>query len=766
MSDSAIADRDAPAPSLPPTEIRAGRIGDRYELLGWIGAGAMGTVYRAADRELGERVALKMLGGQNASGHDADRLREEVRLARRVTHRNVVRTFDIGEHEGVRFLTMELVDGEMLRAVLRRAGRLPIAEAVRIGIEIAAGLQAAHEAGVLHCDLKPENVILARDGRVVLTDFGIARALRTSDGAADQPSGSPLYMAPEHLGNLLVSVRTDLYSLGIVLFELLAGHRPWHEETQVRRITARVSEPPPDVSVVRPSVPHELAALVARCMATDPDDRFASAYEVRHALEQLQGVPASASAADTPSLRQDFVRASVGVLPLEHRGDAAQRYLAEGVMDDIAEVLGTLPELLVVHAPAASLDARAAGRALGVNAVATGTFEVRDGHAVIALQLVTVEDGFEVWKGTFERPLDALEGVGVAAAEGLAAALSARLPSFSPTEPTDRVAYDLFLRGRAVFHRGWYDAQAEALGLLGDAHELAPGNPTIAAAYARAIVRAYGVSNDNTGWRRAATAAERAVSLAPTRGDARVPLAMWHLYRGDGVGAAQEAARALALAPSDVDALELVGRIRAEVGPSEVAEALLESALARAPGFAVARHTLARVVALRGDYAALDRLLAQPPTADAERVPYYLTHARFALWRGDAARAVELLEATRDFPREEMEAMHWFVDAVRGEALSTASRARLHALFPTGAAVGARRAAFNAQVCAEVLSVTGERDAAVEAVLEADANGLFDRAWMDGCPAIDAIRGLPAVVAAARRVALRAERVQRALAEE
>ena len=183
-------------------DLTAPLLGDRYELLGLIGVGGMGSIYRARDRELDEVVALKMLRTDLVSSPAIlERFRREVKLARRVTHRNVARVFDIGEHDGDKFLTMELVDGESLGALVAREGALPFARVVEIVSGICAGLTCAHAAGVVHRDLKPDNVLLASDGRVVLTDFGIARAF--TDGGAGSTMGllvgTPAYMAPEQV---------------------------------------------------------------------------------------------------------------------------------------------------------------------------------------------------------------------------------------------------------------------------------------------------------------------------------------------------------------------------------------------------------------------------------------------------------------------------------------------------------------------------------------------------------------------------------------
>src|SRR5687768_8698896 len=241
-------------------------VAGRYEIQGFIGSGAMGTVYRALDRELDEIIALKVLKKELAGASGMlERFRREVKLARRVTHKNVARTFDIGDDGGDRFLTMELIDGESLSRRLARLGRLPFREVAAITKDICAGLAVAHEAGVLHRDLKPDNVIVAKDGRAVITDFGIARAFAGGDSqtAAGVFIGTPLYMAPEQVeGMVELDARADLYALGAMMYELLTGEPAWQRATLVAVAAARLLSPPPDPSAKVPDVPEDLRTLV------------------------------------------------------------------------------------------------------------------------------------------------------------------------------------------------------------------------------------------------------------------------------------------------------------------------------------------------------------------------------------------------------------------------------------------------------------------------------------------------------------------------
>ncbi|WP_275938652.1 protein kinase domain-containing protein [Sorangium cellulosum] len=264
------------------------RIAGRYEILGLLGTGGMGSVYRVRDTELDEVVALKMLRRDVAeSAGMLERFRQEVKLARRVTHRNVARTFDFGDHEGEKFLTMECVDGESLHSVLGRTGPMPVQQVIGIGCALCDGLGAAHAAGVVHRDLKPENVLLDRGGRVVITDFGIARA--SAGSGAGQTSGfvlgSPAYMSPEQLtGEPDIDARTDIYALGMILFECLTHRRAWPGAGAIAAAMARLTSPPPDPRALRPDVPLAVADVVLRCMAMKREDRYGSAAEAHRAL--------------------------------------------------------------------------------------------------------------------------------------------------------------------------------------------------------------------------------------------------------------------------------------------------------------------------------------------------------------------------------------------------------------------------------------------------------------------------------------------------
>jgi serine/threonine-protein kinase len=737
-------------------------VADRYEILGLLGSGGMGTVYRALDRELDDVVALKMLKKQIAAAPGIlDRFRREVKLARRVTHRNVARTFDIGEHAGAKFLTMEFIDGEMLGAMVQRRGRLRVADVVRIGRDICAGLSAAHAAGVLHRDLKPANVIVARDQRAVITDFGIARALDLGVSAqtAGGVVGTPAYMAPEQLEAAAdLDARTDVYALGAMLFELLAGDIPWATLSPLQAAIAKLQGPPPDLRALRPTLPDAVIELVARCMARQREDRFDTAEAIALALDGLDARESSPSLipAALQATSRHVARTRLGVLPIVNAGDDESAYLAHTLTEDLVDVLTAVPGLQVRPLLAASPIPSE------VEAVVTGTVKLAGDRLHVTVRLVMQEDGFALWEGRFDRSVQEIVAIADAAASAMADALTTKVLATPRSMPTNPAAYDVYLRGRHAFLRGWYDAGGEALRLLADAHMLAPSDATIAATYARALARSYGTTGASEDVARLAKEiAEKALVLDPRRADARIALAGVHLSRGDGVGAAIELRRAYAIAPEDADVLEMIGRLRAEVGPLSVAAEQLGGALTREPAAAEARYSLARVHALLGDVAECERTLGAPPSAPGAQVPHFLTAARLAMWSGSSRRVDELLAAIEGLAPE-LDAKRLCVALLgmggRGP-LTAHEREYLSRTFPSGAATGQRLATFHAQLRAEVHLATGDRDAAIEAIREADANALLDRMWLEHCPLLAAIRDHRDLEPVRRSTSLRASRV-------
>ena len=292
-------------------------LGGRYRITGIIGRGGMGEVYRADDLKLGQTVALKFLPESLAAdGGKLARFHNEVRIARQISHPNVCRVYDIGEIEGLHYLTMEFVDGEDLAGLLRRIGRLPEDKAVEIARQLCAGLAAAHERGVLHRDLKPANVMIDGRGRVRITDFGLAGTTGSFQGA-DVSSGTPAYQAPEQRAGKEVSVRSDIYSLGLVLYETFTGRPAFAGSTPAELLRALDTSTPTSPSSFVRDLDPAVERAILRCVEREPRDRPSSALAVAAALPGGDPVAAALAAGETPSPEMiAAVRTDSAVQPL------------------------------------------------------------------------------------------------------------------------------------------------------------------------------------------------------------------------------------------------------------------------------------------------------------------------------------------------------------------------------------------------------------------------------------------------------------------
>ncbi len=273
--------------TLPTGEVFA----ERYEVLQEVGRGGMGIVYRARDRELGDDVAIKTIRADLLSGDATimERFKTEIRLARSISHRNVVRTHDFGEWDGIYYLTMEYVEGITLRELIDTRGQLGVSSTLAIGTQLAHALDVAHQEGVIHRDIKPHNLLLDAAGVLKVMDFGIARLAghTTPITGAGMIVGTPIYMAPEQLLDAGVDGRSDLYSAGVVLYECLTGRLPFEASSPVAVLAKQLEEEPPPLTTLNAEVPPALSALVARLLARRPEDRLQGAAELADQLAQM-----------------------------------------------------------------------------------------------------------------------------------------------------------------------------------------------------------------------------------------------------------------------------------------------------------------------------------------------------------------------------------------------------------------------------------------------------------------------------------------------
>ena len=319
-----IASTRAPAPAVPAGEISVGTIlGERYEIISQLGQGGMGAVYKARDNELDRLVALKIIRPELTTNPEMlKRFKQELILARQVTHRNVIRIFDLGQADGFKFITMEYLEGQDLRAVLREKGKLPPEDAAKIILQICRALEAAHSEGVIHRDLKPQNIMMDANGRAYVMDFGIARSAylpgMTQTGAL---VGTPEYMSPEQAKGEKLDERSDLFSLGVILYELIVGKSPYYSDTPLATLWKRIQEKAPPLIEADATIPQPLSDIVAKALEIEPENRFANAGEFAQHLESWLGISPSAIAPIT----------GADIPPVAGRTPIGWKYAAIGV---------------------------------------------------------------------------------------------------------------------------------------------------------------------------------------------------------------------------------------------------------------------------------------------------------------------------------------------------------------------------------------------------------------------------------------------------
>jgi eukaryotic-like serine/threonine-protein kinase len=731
-------------------------VAGRYRIVRFVGGGGMGRVYEALDTELEERIALKVL--KTGLSDDAlERFRREVKLTRRIQHRNVARMFDIGEHKGEKFLTMELVDGEPLT---RQIGTTPLPwpRLQALAEQICEGLAAAHAAGVVHRDLKPDNVLIERGtDRAVITDFGIARG--GDDPGVTQVGavvGTPRYMAPEQLAGREVDARADLFSLGVMLFELATGTRPWPGDNAIAIAVSQATSAPRTIDTTGGQVPAWFAGLVAMCLQIDPAERPASATDIGTALATGTAPPSKRDSATRvakptkpPAPRTLATRepaaptivepTSLAVLPVVCA--AGDEYLADGILEDLTDTLSTTPGLRVrpagVVRSATAPDPRELGQRLSVDHIVTATLRRTPSGLRIATRLLSVADGFQIWAHKTECSEAEVLTVADTIAQGIASALSSR--AVAQTKPTDPRAVDLYLRARAELRRFWGSHAQTAAGLLGQAVEYAPTSAPILGAYAYAAVQAWVMRGEPELLPRAEQALER--GLASGHGEAFLASAQFQFNRGNLERGAADLARALVRTPMSAQTHELAAKILIEIDGPASARQEYETARGLDPGRSqIIDNDLARIDALEGKWEDADRRIAKlfaDPDPSISQLGFVLK-ARLSVWRGSKDTLLQVARSFMSRVGANVTVFKFVGDLERdGELNRDVWLSSLNA--PQHEATPRRSLLIRTQIFAEIALAFDHADLGLVAIERLDSLGFMDVTWLDRCPLIERI---------------------------
>ena len=774
----------------------------RYAVLSLLGHGGMGAVYRVLDRELDEEVALKVLKPEIADVEGAiDRFRREVKLARRVTHPNVARTFDLGAHDGLRFLTMELIVGEPLSSRIR-AGRLPLADALRVVAEIARGLAAAHAVGVVHRDLKPENVMIAAvDGgegsrrsltppsavprlivgeRVVLTDFGIARLAeghavgsQTAAGTMGFAIGTPAYMAPEQLEARELDGRADVYALGIVLYELLTGVLPFSGDTVYALAAARLREDAPDPRARDATIPDPIAVLVIDAMARRREGR-PDAQTFLQRLETLRGAGDERGIDRVPRLPQlDLERLTpvgprtVALAPLDAHGAEAQG-LAGDVGAAIADALATVRGVRLVppssmRAPGTHADLAALGRAVHADVVLGGTVRVSSGTIRAQVRLVDATSAVQAWAERFDGPLDDPFGLEDRVVAAVTSALRGRIvAAHRQAGPADPAVRALWERGRLAYSKFGPPFVEEAIVSLREARALAPDDAHVLSALGAALARKWVLANalDRDTIAEAEELSLRALAIDASIGDTFATIGILRLQHGETRAAVRAFQEAVARTPLHAEAHGYLGRLLAESGFVEEAIRRFDLALRLDPTALTTHWEKARTLALLGDRAAATAVIERG-IALAGPLAGVIAQVRFVLWWNDRALARQLAATIEAAGQTANFARSLFLPMMQGyaEGKSFGELIDIFRNFADTSTTSPRQRSFFFQLATEYYAAAGMPDEALDALEKAAALPLIDLLWLDRCPVLAPFRDTPGFLRARATTAARVAEV-------
>ena len=681
-----------------------------YEIIEAIGQGGMGEVYRARDARLQRHVAIKTIAA-GAVGDPAflARFDREARAVAALSHPNILSIYDVGTHDGIPYVAVELLDGATLRWHIG-ASPLTLATVVDYAAQIGRGLAAAHDRGIVHRDLKPENVFVTRDGRVKLLDFGLATepdassdsgATRLGQTEQGMVLGTAGYMSPEQARGERTDTRSDIFAFGCVLYEMLAGRPAFSGDSRIETLHAVLKDHPADLAKLRPDVPPTLERVVRCSLEKTPEKRFQSARDLVIALETLTHAPNAhrSTAAPAAPRRARTTRPAVmaalaiailvaaggvawklsrgvrtpppapvvaashdrrpllAILPFENISSSSNSYFAAGMTEEITARLSQLSALRVVgraavaqfRDPRSQLPAMA--RELGIGSVVAGTVRENAGRVRVNVELLDAQSGEVLWSDQYDREgLDvfaAQSDIALRVSEALKASVTLEEQTRLGRRPTSSVAaYELFVRARTAPGKTTEDRHRATIELLRQAVTI---DPRFAEAYS-AIANGYyflGAYGDLTALPRGLEAAHKALEIDPQLGAAHETLALNLQQMGRLQEALKEYRRAVALAPSDTDVLNDTSFGEVTAGRYDDAVSHARQALTLEPNTPVAYYHVGVPLLLLDDDGRTERFLtaAAARFASPPAMRLEVLLAFLDLRRGQTAAAVTRIGA-------------------------------------------------------------------------------------------------------------------------
>jgi len=623
----------------PKEELTTGSLfAGRYQIIEELGKGGMGKVYRVLDIKLNEEVALKLIKPEMALDKKiVERFKNELKLARKIVHKNVARMFDLNEEKAIHFLTMEYVRGEDLKKLIRKIGSLSAGQAISIAKQVCEGLAEAHRLGVIHRDLKAQNIMMDEEGKARIMDFGIARSSK-GEGLTDEGVmiGTPEYLSPEQVEGKGVDQRADIYSLGVILYEMVTGRVPFEGETALSTALMHKAEAPPDPREINPQIPIDLGRVILRCLEKEKEKRYQNAVELLSELNRIEEristrewiLPTRKGVTHKEILSAYNLRKllvpvlviiaviALGVIILQHLSkkepvptQATKRsmavlpfidlspgkdyeYLSDGITETLIDALAKVESLRILARTSSFFfkgkeqDIQDIGKKLNVETLLEGSVQVVGDRLRITVQLINVEDSYHLWSNRYDRKLEDVFVIQDDIAQMVVNTLKIRLlgereKPLVKNYTANREAYDLYLRGRYYWNLRTGEGFKRAIEYFEQAIKL---DPTYALAYAGmadcyGMLSRYAILAPGEGYPKALIWANKALDLDKTLAEAHTSIGFVKLfYDWDWSGAEEELKQAIRLNASYPAAHHWYSHYFMAMGQAE--ESLMESKLA------------------------------------------------------------------------------------------------------------------------------------------------------------------------------------------